>query len=90
MTGGEDNAMKKGVRAGKYQLVFVTPELLLDNMRWKSMLAGPTYSNRLRGFVVDEAHCISKWYFLINYLNYSVYVTTIIIGEILFAQLYFE
>ena len=64
--GGEDTSMMKGVHAGEYQLVFITPELLLDSKRWRSMLTGDTYSNRLRGFVVDEAHCIAKWYVMLS------------------------
>lgn len=53
--------MKRGVHAGRYELVFFTPELLIDNKRWRRMLSGPMYSRRLRGFVVDEAHCVAKW-----------------------------
>ena len=62
MTGEDDNAeMKRGVHAGKYELVFFTPELLIDSRRWRRVLAGSTYTRRLRGFVVDEAHYVAKW-----------------------------
>ena len=51
--------MKRGVQMGKYNLVYFTPELLLDNRRWRSVLT--SYCNRLKGFIIDEAHCVAKW-----------------------------
>ncbi len=47
--------------AGHYQLVFFTPELIIDTKKWRKMLSSTIYSERLRGFVVDEAHCVAKW-----------------------------
>ena len=62
VTGEDGNEeMKKGMHAGRYQLVFFTPELLIDSKRWRKMLSSAIYSRRLRGFVVDEAHCVAKW-----------------------------
>lgn len=46
---------------GSYQLVFFTPELLLDSNKWRKVLLGDVYSKRLRVFVVDEAHTVKKW-----------------------------
>ena len=61
VTGEDGNEeMKKGVHAGRYQLVLFTPELLIDSKHWR-MLSSAIYSRRLRGFVVDEAHCVAKW-----------------------------
>ena len=57
--GNED--VKRGVRKGEYQLVFFTPELLINNKRWRKVLGGEIYSNRLRAFVIDEAHRVKKW-----------------------------
>ena len=53
--GGED--MKRGVQMGN--ITYGTPELLLDNRRWRSVLT--SYCNRLREFMIDEAHCVAKW-----------------------------
>ena len=53
--------MKEGVRAGHYQLVFFTPELLLDHPRWRKVLCSQLYVNRLKAFVLDEVHCVKKW-----------------------------
>ena len=55
---GGNEEMKRSVHAGRYQLVFFTPELLFDSKRWRMMLSGAVYSTRLRGFVVDD---VAKW-----------------------------
>ena len=34
--------MKKGVHAGRYQLVFCPPELLIDSKCWRKMLSSPS------------------------------------------------
>ena len=61
VTGEEGNEEKKGMHVGWYQLVFFTPELLIDSKHWRKMLSSAIYSRRLTGFVVDEAHCVAKW-----------------------------
>ena len=54
---GEDGneEMKKGVHAGQFQLVFFTPELLIDSKRWRKMLSSAIYSRRLRGLLLMKA-----------------------------------
>ena len=47
--------------AGKYQVVFISPELLLTEETWRGMLQSPLYKQHLVGFIIDEAHCIIKW-----------------------------
>ena len=62
MTGEADGQdFKSRVCGGQYQLVFITPELLVENRYWRRMLTSPTYNIRLKAFVIDEAHCIAKW-----------------------------
>ena len=56
-----DEGVKNGVTRGDYQLVFFTPEMLLDKRRWRKVLLGEVYSHLLRVFVVDEAHTVKKW-----------------------------
>ena len=46
---------------GDYQLVFFTPEMLLNKKKWRKMLLGDVYASRLRAFAVDEAHTVKKW-----------------------------
>ena len=50
------------VSQGNFQLVFFTPEMLIGSKRWRNMLTGDLYSKRLKAFVIDEAHCVKKWY----------------------------
>ena len=47
--------------AGEYQLVLFTPEMLIEQKRWRRMLLAEVYTSRLRAFVVDEAHTVKKW-----------------------------
>jgi len=46
---------------GEYQLVFMSPESLLQDSTWRDMLLSPVYQQQLIAFVVDEAHCVKKW-----------------------------
>ena len=63
VTGESGNEeMKRAVCAGAYQQVFFTPELLIDNKRWRKVLMSDVYTARLKAFVVDEAHTVRKWY----------------------------
>ena len=65
--------MKDGVLKGHYQLVYVTPELLLESSMWRKMLTGDVYKKRLVAFVVDEAHTVKKWYIHVHIYIY-IYV----------------
>ena len=62
--------MKKKVQTGAFQLVFFTPELLIENNRWRKVLMSDVYATRLKAFVVDEAHTVSKWYVTLLTLSY--------------------
>ena len=46
---------------GAYQLIFFTPEMIIGNRKWRKLLEGDVYANRLKAFVIDEAHCVKKW-----------------------------
>ena len=52
--------MKK-IQNAEYQVVFVTPEMILTNTLWRKMLHSSVLSKHLRAFVVDEAHTIVHW-----------------------------
>ncbi len=54
--------MKDGILRGDYQLVYITPELLIGSNVCRKMLTGEVYEHRLKAFVVDEAHTVKKWY----------------------------
>ena len=46
---------------GKFQVIFTSPELLLTDKEWGDVFQSCTFSSRLVGFIVDEAHCVKKW-----------------------------
>ena len=52
--------MKAGVLKGEYGLIFFTPEFLLER-RWRDVLHSKPNDQRVRAFVVDEAHTVKKW-----------------------------
>ena len=59
-----DKGIKDGIFNGMYQLVLISPELLITNLHWREMLRSEIYQRQLVAFVVDEAHCVIKWYAL--------------------------
>ncbi len=54
--------MKDGILRGDYQLVYITPELLIGSNVCRKMLTEEVYEHRLKALVVDEAHTVKKWY----------------------------
>lgn len=56
-----DEAANQAVVGGKVQLVFISPENLLHNPRFRGMLTSRVYKEHLCAFVVDEAHCVKSW-----------------------------
>ncbi len=57
----EDNKAVIDVCGGNFQLVYMSPESLLTDDRWRDMLQSPLYKDNLVGLIVDEAHCVKKW-----------------------------
>ena len=53
--------MKLGVLSGAFQLVFFSPEAILNQKRWRYLLRQEPYVSHLMALVVDEAHCVIKW-----------------------------
>ena len=56
---GEDKAANAKIENGECCVVFTSPESLMGNGRWRSMLFYK--KNFIIGIVADEAHCISHW-----------------------------
>jgi len=54
--------MLEGVIKGEYQLVFFTPEILLNAKNWRQLVQTESYTRRVKTLVIDEAHTVKKWY----------------------------
>jgi len=53
--------MKSGVMAGDFQLIYLSPERLVQDLEIRELFRSPIYVQSLVAFVVDEAHCIDTW-----------------------------
>ncbi|XP_065907595.1 ATP-dependent DNA helicase RecQ-like [Dysidea avara] len=53
----DDNAIRR-VIDGDIQLVYISPESLLENRCFWTMFRKPVYQDKMVAFVVDEAHCV--------------------------------
>ena len=51
----------KAVVEGLAQLVYISPESLIENMVYRKMLLSAPYKRSLVALVVDEAHCVKTW-----------------------------
>lgn len=57
-----DEEAVKRVLNGQTQLVYISPESIIGNRKFRQMLLSPVYKKHLVAFVVDEAHCVKTWY----------------------------
>lgn len=57
-----DREVKRQIRKGIYQVIFMSPEALFATTEWRQMLSTEYYRLNLVAMVVDEAHCVKKWY----------------------------
>ena len=57
----QTRATQEHVRAGHFQLVYVTLESLVDNTYYRGMLLENVWRENMVAFVIDEAHCIKTW-----------------------------
>ena len=56
-----DKEVSKRVLNGKVQLIFITPENIVENPMFRNMLVSKIFKENLVALVVDEAHCIKMW-----------------------------
>ena len=64
----EDQEAVLRVLKGEVQLVFISPETIICNPQFRSMLLSEQYKKFLVAFVVDEAHCVKTWWVAIKTL----------------------
>ena len=56
-----DENIKSSVIAGEYSLVYMSPESMLTNLRYREMFRSVVYQENLVCLAIDEAHCVEKW-----------------------------
>ena len=56
-----DAAVVSRVLQGNLELLYISPENLLNNRKFRSMLISPSYTENMVALVVDEAHCVKTW-----------------------------
>ena len=66
------------IKNGKFQLVFVSPETLLNGDRWHDALLGPVFQQNLVGITIDEAHCVKTWQVFFLGVLFVIHLRTIV------------
>ena len=56
-----DASVIQRVLQGNLDLLYISPENILNNTRYKSMLLSQRYKENMSALVVDEAHCVKTW-----------------------------
>ena len=59
-----------GLCSGDYQIIFVSPESLFQGTEMRKLLCTDICRENLVAYVIDEAHCVLKWYVFIIELPY--------------------
>ena len=59
--GVQKDVIASGEDTDRYSLLFCSPEAIV-NSKWRELLQQPAIYDRIVAVVVDEAHCVSKWY----------------------------
>lgn len=57
----KDERVKDDVVNGHYSLVYMSPESMLTNLRYREMFRSSVYQENLVCLSIDEAHCVEKW-----------------------------
>ncbi len=55
------SSSKSSVLRGECQLVFASPETIIENSTYRNMLMSPKYKEKLVCLAIDEAHCVKIW-----------------------------
>ena len=73
---------ERDIERGKFSLLFDTPEAIVESERWRELLLGEPPHRQIVAVAVDEAHCVYKWYNIIDtsilscVLHISLYMHT--------------
>ena len=69
MTSALDDTTESDTMNGKFAVVHISPELLMQKVKWMDMLRSKEFQNNLVGLIIDEAHCVKKWYVIYYFSN---------------------
>ncbi|KAE8232337.1 hypothetical protein CF326_g2637 [Tilletia indica] len=58
--------LQKDLENGRFQLIFASPEMLLSNPNVSLLLSEPSFTSRIGGIFVDEAHIVEDWGYRIS------------------------
>lgn len=50
----------EGVVRGEYEIVMMSPEVMLTDLKCRVMFRSKVYQDNLVGLVIDEAYCVDK------------------------------
>ncbi|CAC5356293.1 recQ [Mytilus coruscus] len=56
-----DKGVVENIAAGKYSIVFSSPEAALTPGLWRTSLTKGQFHSQIKAVVIDEAHCITQW-----------------------------
>ena len=84
----EDVETKLVVMEGGVQLVYISIETLLRDHQWRAILDSPVIQGNLVWLVIDEAHCVKKWYAVVMYkcTCFNLLVFSLFIGPSSFEK----
>ena len=72
-----DASVIQRVLQGNLDLLYISPENILNNTRYRSMLLSQRYKENMSALVVDEAHCVKTW--CVNDVDVSLFIYNFII-----------
>ena len=56
-----DRLAMQRVISGEAQLVYISPEAIINNPKYRQMLSSPVYKEKLVAVAIDEAHLVKEW-----------------------------
>ena len=82
----DDRIQRERVLRGEVQIIFIGPEMLMQNTTWREMLRTPVYQSNLVAFVIDEVHCVTIWLEILSTLIDAYFYILFLIGVINFDK----
>ena len=68
--------------------MYISPEQLIGNPRYRTMCQSEVYAKKLVGLVIDEAHCVKKWYVVCMGIHVKQYISRLchVNGNIMYVR----